>query len=108
MGARYADGTPHPREAAKPCDSTPTHLTGNPHSIVLWLRPRLATPFAPSSATYWLRVTPLLHLSVPIGSSSTSLFPGGFLLVQATPSHLSLDSAFCLGPSPAIFHSFCM
>lgn len=46
VGARYADGTPHPREAAKARDTTPTHLTKN------------APPLSSGSALHWPRPLP--------------------------------------------------
>lgn len=79
---------------------TPPYLPGNPLSIVLWSRPPLGTPFAPSPADYWLQVTPLFSLPIPIGSSSTFL-SRSFLLAQTTPSHLSPDSTFSMGSSPS-------
>lgn len=76
VGARHADGIPPPPRGREGVRRDPSSSTREPRSIVLRPHPPLGTPFAPSPASYWLEVTPLLDLPVPIGSSSTLSSPG--------------------------------
>lgn len=90
----------HPQEAEKARDATPPYLSGNYPFIVLWPRPPLGPLFGSSPSVYWLQVTPLFYLPIPIGSSYILSSPC-FLLAQATPSHLSPDPSFSLSSSPS-------
>lgn len=79
MRARYADGTPYPREAAKARDTTPTHLTKNP------------PPLSSGSALHWPRPFPILRHLLAAGHAPP-LYPRPHWLLF----HVTLSSSFLL------------